>query len=72
MAGKYYWIKERHNPQFDKPYYVACGRITTRQAKKMENGTLYGANYMHRFNTWKEYKAKLRELGVKEEGYIEL
>lgn len=44
MAKKFY-IKERHNPQFDKPYYVPKGQLTKKDANKMEN-SLYGDNYM--------------------------
>jgi hypothetical protein len=65
MAGKYYWIKERHNPQFDKPYFTAYGKITAKEARRIENGTLYGTNYMHKFKTEEEYLAKLNELGIK-------
>lgn len=65
MAGKYYWIKERHNPQFDKPYFVAYGNITTRRAAQMENAN-YGTNYMLRFDTKEAYEAKLKELNITE------
>ena len=64
MTGKYWWIKERHNPQFKEPYYVACGQITVKEAKAHEN-PLYGYNYMHKFSTEKEYETRLTELGLK-------
>jgi hypothetical protein len=64
MAGKYWWIKERHNPQFKDPYYVACGQITAKEAKAHENLFLYGTNYMHKFSTKEEYEARIKELGL--------
>ncbi len=63
---KYYWIKERHNPQFKYPYYIGYGNITTKHARAMENPS-YGYNTMFRFTSKKEYEAKLRSL--KGEGY---
>lgn len=53
MAKKFY-IKERHNPQFDKPYYVAEGQLTKVEAEKKEN-TVYGNNYMLSYDNQKEY-----------------
>ena len=44
MAKKFY-LKERHNPQFKNPYYVACGQLSKKDAKKKEN-SLYGDNFM--------------------------
>lgn len=66
MAGKYYWIKERENPQFKKPYFVACGNITVSRAMKMERAS-YGSNYMHKFETKLEYDSMLAKL--KREGF---
>lgn len=60
MAGKYYWIKERHNPQL-RVYYVPQGRITVKEARAMER-PLYGDNYMLKFNSLEEYEQKIREL----------
>jgi len=60
MPGKYYWIKERYNPQLGT-YYVRCGQITVKKAKKMEN-VLYGDNVMHKFSTVEEYRSKIKEL----------
>ena len=60
MAGKYFWLKERHNPQLGI-YYVACGRITTKEAKTHEI-SIYGDNYMHKFETEKEYEAEIDRL----------
>jgi hypothetical protein len=61
MPGKYYWIKERHNPQFESSYYVACGQITAAMARDMER-SLYGNNVMLRFDTKDQYEKKLSEL----------
>jgi hypothetical protein len=55
-----YYIKERHNPQLGV-YYVAYGQIPAKQAKEYES-SLYGTNYMLKFNTEKEYRSKLQEL----------
>ncbi len=60
MAGKYFWIKERHNPQLGV-YYVACGKITVKEANQMKD-SLYGNNYMHKYSTEDEYEAKITEL----------
>jgi hypothetical protein len=56
-----YWIKERHNPQFPRPYYVPCGRITNKEASR-KGAAVYGYNRMLEFATEEEYKAKLNEL----------
>ena len=56
-----YWIKERHNPQMDKPYYVKYGQLSKTKALKKEN-SLYGYNRMLEFKTLEEYEAKIKEL----------
>jgi hypothetical protein len=56
-----YWIKERFNPQFDKPYYVLCGTLSKRAAKLKEN-TKYGVNVMYEYLTPEEYKAAIIKL----------
>jgi len=61
-----YWIKERHNPQFDGPYYVACGQLTKKDAKTKET-SLYGYNNMLEFKTVEEYNQALKSLS--EKGY---
>lgn len=61
MGNKYFWIKERHNPQFKQPYYVPCGQITVKEARKKEF-PLYGENYMHKFATKEEYEAEITKL----------
>ena len=62
MAAKPYWIKQRYNPQIGT-YYVACGRLGVREAKKKE-GSLYGSNTMLRYETVEEYQAACAEFGV--------
>lgn len=58
---KLFYIKERINPQFKKPYYVAKGQLTKKEAKRLEE-TLYGYNYVLSFETKEEYIAKITEL----------
>lgn len=65
MKPKYWYIKERHNPQFDKPYYVALGNITKDEAIKA-GMSLYGYNNILRIDTEQEYRKKIKELGIKE------
>lgn len=62
MAAKYYWIKERHNPQTGC-YYTACGQLKISEAKRREN-SVYGFNIMHRFASKVEYESKLAELKI--------
>lgn len=63
MKAKYWWIKERHNPQLGV-YYRGCGNMTVRDAMKNER-PLYGSNTMHRFDNEAAYKARCFELKVK-------
>ena len=60
MAGKYFWIKERYNPQLGT-YYILQGRITVAEAKRMES-TLYGDNWMHKYKTETEYQSAIAKL----------
>jgi hypothetical protein len=64
--AKQFYIKERNNPQFKKPYYVAEGQLTKKDAKKKEN-SLYGDNYMTGYATEQEYKDAIEKL--KADGY---
>lgn len=57
MKKKFY-ILERHNPQFDKPYYCAEGQLTKKDAKIRES-TVYGTNHMLPYETEDEYKTAL-------------
>jgi hypothetical protein len=56
-----WYIMERHNPQFDKPYYVGVGEMTIGDARRAE-GSIYGCNYMNRFETEEDYRAELDSL----------
>lgn len=60
MKPKSYWIRERHNPQFDKPYYSACGRLSKRAAKKKEDA-LYGFNVMLEYKSPEEYAEAIKK-----------
>jgi len=60
MAKKFY-LKERHNPQFKNPYYVACGQLTKKDAKAKEK-SLYGDNFMIAYETEKEYNEAIEKL----------
>jgi len=61
--NKQFYIKERLNPQFNKPYYVAEGQLTKKEAKSKE-ATLYGSNYLLAYNTEQEYKNAIEKLRV--------
>lgn len=60
IRGKFWYIKERVNPQLGT-YYIALGNISVKEAKQKEK-SLYGDNYIHKFNNEKEYNDKLDEL----------
>jgi hypothetical protein len=55
-----FWIKERDNPQLGT-YFVACGQMTKTAAKRHER-PIYGANFMHSFDTESDYNDRLAEL----------
>lgn len=61
MKGLKYYIAERHNPQFDKPYYRAKGQMTKADARKAED-CLYGSVYMIEFPNEEAYRAQIKEL----------
>lgn len=63
MKGKYFYIKERFNPQFDKTAYYALGNISKADAQN-HFYSLYGYNNILRFSTKKEYVEKCKELGI--------
>ena len=58
---KRYYLKERFNPQFEKPYYVKFGQLLKKDAKRHEN-TSYGDNYMLPYDTEKEYNEAIAKL----------
>lgn len=60
MKPRYYWIKERHNPQLGI-YYVACGNLSIKNAMKMECG-IYGNNIMTKFASEAAYNNALQKL----------
>lgn len=61
-----FYIKERYNPQFNNPYFIACGQMSAKDAKKAESAT-YGANIMNGYETKEEYEAAQERL--KSEGF---
>ncbi len=61
METKLFYIKERYNPQFDKPYYVRYGQLSKTETKEKE-ASLYGDNYMTSYNTEKEYNDAIEKL----------
>lgn len=60
MKPRYYWIKERHNPQLGI-YYVACGNLSIKDAMKMEGG-VYGDNIMIKFPSETAYNKAIQTL----------
>ncbi len=56
-----YYIVERCNPQFKKPYYILLGKVKAEVARKREN-TLYGTNCIMSYPNEAEYNAKIAEL----------
>ena len=65
MKGKYWWIKERFNPQLGT-YYVPLDRIAVKEANKYER-SLYGENIMHRYDTLEDYEAAIAKLKLEGE-----
>lgn len=64
MKSKFWYIKERHNPQFDKPYYRALGNISKLEASRHEN-TLYGYNILLKYDNEKDYNDALKLFNIK-------
>lgn len=58
---KDFYIKERHNPQIKKPYYIAYGQLTKKEARLAGN-TIYGSNTMLSFSSKEEYEKKIEDL----------
>lgn len=61
MSVKKYYIKERSNPQFQRPYYIAEGQLSKAEAKRKEKSA-YGSNAMIEYWTEEEYKDALNKL----------
>lgn len=59
---KKFYIKERNNPQFDKPYYIGKGQLTKKKALSIENSSSYGHNIMLSYDTEEEYNEALKTL----------
>ena len=66
MAIKLFYLGERHNPQFKKPYYVKYGQLSKTEAKRKEK-CVYGSMYITSYNTQQEYEDKIQEL--KKDGF---
>ena len=60
---KKWWLLERHNPQLGV-YWIPLGQLARSTALAREN-TLYGTNYVHPFDSLKEYQEKCAELRSK-------
>jgi hypothetical protein len=60
MNKRSYWIKKRYNPQFDRPYYSACGQLGKREAKRKED-SLYGFNEMLEFVSAEDYQKAIEQ-----------
>lgn len=58
---KNWYIGERHNPQFDKPYYRAYGQLSKVDAKN-KGKSIYGSMYILEFSSQEEYENKINEL----------
>lgn len=50
---KKWYVLERHNPQLGV-YYTALGQLFKKDAKRRED-CLYGTNYIHSFDSEKDY-----------------
>ncbi len=61
MTTKKFYLKERNNPQFDKPYYTVCGQLTKKDAA-VKAESIYGWNTMLHFDTEVEYLAEIERL----------
>ena len=49
-----FYIGERSNQQLAKPYYIAYGQLTKKEALKKEDCS-YGEMYLTSYNTKEEY-----------------
>lgn len=59
--AKQYYIGERHNPQFNKPYYRAYGQLGKTAAKQKEK-SVYGSMALTGYATEGEYLQKIADL----------
>lgn len=58
---KKFYIGERRNPQFDKPYYMAYGQLS-KTAASQKSKTIYGSIFITEYQTEAEYKSKIESL----------
>lgn len=58
---KKFYIGKRHNPQLSKPYFVAFGQLTAKEAKGKEK-SLYGSMSLSAFSSEQEYSAELKRI----------
>jgi hypothetical protein len=63
---KNFYIGERGNPQFKKPYYVAYGELTKKEAKSKQN-CVYGSMFLTSYKTKESYEKTISNL--KEKGF---
>ncbi len=63
---KLFYIGERFNPQFKKPYFVAYG-ILSKTAVKEKESSVYGSMSLTPYETEELYNQKIEQL--KDEGY---
>lgn len=57
---KLFYIRERFNPQFQKPYYSPMGQLTKKDAKKWEK-PIYGFNNMLSYENEADYKKAIEK-----------
>lgn len=63
MAALKYYIGEKSNPQFSKPYYVAYGTLTTHQAKMKENDPFHSQPVkVTAYDTQEDYTKRVEQL----------
>jgi hypothetical protein len=65
MKKKFY-LKERHNPQFNAPYCIKLGELTPADAQKAQK-SIYGYNVILSYETENEYNIAIASF--KKEGY---
>lgn len=63
---KSFYIGTRINPQFNRPYYVAFGQLTKKDAKA-KSDCAYGSMFMESYSDVESYNNELERL--KSEGF---
>lgn len=64
MKKLLFYIGRRFNPQLSKPYYIAYGQMSKKDAKKA-NETSYGSIYIDSYNTKEEYDLVITDITSK-------